>query len=308
LEGAIGPSEFRALSARHGTPAGLPDQTGLFHHASFDEFLQHFGAITHLLREPEDLAWLLHRHLGKLRRQGVLYAEVRISPAVWERRGLDPLGTLSLLCGQAGRTPIPFRFVIDAVRHWDGDTLARDLDLCLRFRKRGVVALGLGGDEAAAPARSFIDLAAECRSLRLPVIPHAGEALGPGEVLDALEVFRPLRVGHGIRAADDPKAIAACHEAGVHLEICPTSNRKTGAYARGLGRAFARLWEGRVDLSVSTDDPGLFGTTLGREIRWASRALGLDPASILRMQASAARASLLPEGEKKGLLAAFGTV
>jgi adenosine deaminase len=114
-------------------------------------------------------------------------------------------------------------------------------------------------------------------------------------------------VGHGIRAADAAAAIEACREAGVHLEVCPTSNRRTGVYTRGLSRALKRLWVGGVDFSVSTDDPGLFGTTLGSEIRWASRALGLDPSAVLRMQASAARASLLSPGEKRGLLSALGS-
>lgn len=262
---------------------------------------------TRLLRGPEDLAWLLDRHLRKLGRQGGAYAEVRVSPAVWERRGLDPRRTLALLCDQLGRTRIPFRLIVDAVRHWDRATLARDLDLCLEFRRRGVVALGLGGDETAAPALGFRDLAAECRSRHLPVIPHAGEALGGDEVLAALDVFGPARIGHGIRAADSPAALSACAERGVHLEVCPTSNRSTGAYPVGLAGACRRLFQSGVAFSVNTDDPGLFGTTLNREVRWAARALRLSETEISLMQASAAMAAFLPAADRRRLLAAMGS-
>lgn len=303
----MGPSEVRLLLAKGGVPEGFPGTEALFRHASLLEFLEHFGAVTRLLREPEDLAWLLCRHLRKLRRQGAVYAEMRVSPAVWERRGLDPRRTLAFLCGQAGRTEIPFRLILDSVRHWDRETLARDLDLCLEFRRGGVVAMGLGGDEAAAPASAFRDLAAECRSRDLPVIPHAGEALGGEEVLSALEVFRPVRIGHGIRAADCPAALSACAEQRVHLEVCPTSNRSTGAYRGGISGACRRLVQAGICFSVNTDDPGLFGTTLNREVRWAMRALHLNGAGALGMQAAAARAALLTGSERRSLLAHFGT-
>lgn len=306
LEGAIGPSEARRLADKNGLPVGFPPLGSLFVHTSLLDFLAHFGDATKLLRSPGDLAWLLDRTLAKLRRQGVLYAEIRVSPAVWERRGIDPAPAMDAILSRMGRGPVAFRLIVDAVRQWGSATLERDLNLCLRFRGRGVVALGLGGDEVSAPALGFRSLAAECRAKGLPVVPHAGEALGPEEVLAALEVFGPARIGHGIRASEDSSALDRIARTGVHLEICPTSNRVTGAVPRGLAHAYRSLLEAGVSLSVSTDDPGLFGTTLCRELRWASRIAGQDLPEVARMQAGAARASFLSPGERHALLARMG--
>jgi adenosine deaminase len=304
LEGCLYPGDAFRLALRNGADLPRGRILALYRHRDFGEFLAHFGALLDLFRRPEDLVWLLRRTALRLARQGVLHAEIRLSPSVWERHGLDPLPCLRALLEARRSLPLSVLFLVDAVRQWDRRCLERDLELALRFRKEGVAALGLGGDERAAPSAHFRDLAEECRRRRLPLIPHAGEVTGPGEVRRALELS-PFRIGHGIGAASDPDLLRTLAKERIHLEVCPTSNRKTGALPRGRRHPLPLLWKAGVALSLGTDDPALFGTTLNRETAWALRR-GWSPADALRSQRLAARASLLPPSEKRDLLARLG--
>lgn len=301
IEGALTPAEALRLARRGGAPEDPETVRALYRHDSFGQFLSHFGQLVGYLREPQDVSWLLHRLLGRLKGQGVVYAEIRVSPSVWERHGLPPRDTLVGLLEAKERGPIPCGLIVDGVRQWDEALLARDLDLAIEFRGRGVVALGLGGDEVAAPAARFRGLAAECRSRGVPLIPHAGEALGPEEVASALAVMSPPRIAHGIAAARDATVMEELIDRRVHLEVCPISNLKTGVVKRAKDHPLRQLWAAGVPLSLGTDDPALFRTSLTREHAWAARHAGWSLADMARSQVEAARAALLSPSERQGL-------
>ena len=135
----------------------------------------------------------------------------------------------------------------------------------------------------------------------MPVIPHAGEVLGPEEVTSALEVFHPHRIGHGISAARSPSVMNTLARNGIHLEVCPTSNRRTGVLASGKKHPLQALWRAGIALSLGTDDPGLFDATLCGELRWAQRSAGWTDEDLLRSQVMAAEASFLPKPAREDL-------
>jgi adenosine deaminase len=301
LEGCLTPADAVALARRNGLKWAPDRLLSLYRHGSFKEFLVHFGALLDLFKSPEDLCWLLDRTLSRLRRQGVIYCEMRLSPSVWERHGLHAERSLSAILRYAAARAAPVRFIVDAVRQWEQGLLMRDLDLACAYRDQGVVALGIGGDEAAVPAGDLVALADECKARSIPVIPHAGEVLGPHEVASAVEVFRARRIGHGISAARSPALMGDLARRGVHLEVCPTSNRRTGAVPRGSRHPLRRLWQAGVQLSLGTDDPALFGATLCGELSWAERSAGWTRADTVLSQALAARASLLPKAARDDL-------
>jgi adenosine deaminase len=302
LEGCLTPAEALVLARKHGLDWDRPRVLSHYRHADFGDFLRHFGALLDLFRAPEDLCWLLDRVRRRLAFQGVVYAEVRVSPSVWERHGLAAEATLSGLLKEGAKGPVELRFIVDGVRQWARELLERDLDLACRFRREGVVAFGLGGDEGAAPAASLRTLADECRSRQMPVVPHAGEALGSEEVASALEVFAPRRIGHGIAAARSSRVLGELRRREVHLEVCPTSNRRTGVVAPGQRHPTATLWRSGVPLSLGTDDPALFGATLCGELRWAARSAGWGLGDMARSQKMAAQAAFLPRGQRDALV------
>ena len=151
------------------------------------------------------------------------------------------------------------------------------------------------------PASSLRWIADECRRRRMPLVPHAGEALGPDEVAAAIRIFEPRRIGHGIAAAVDGDLMRVLSESGIHLEVCPTSNLRTGVVKRAEDHPLSALWRGGLSLSLGTDDPALFGTTLCAELRWAARHAGWSLADMARSQVMAARSALLPDSERRGL-------
>lgn len=301
LEGCLTPSDAVILSHKNRLALDTECILSLYRHENFKQFLVHFGSLLELFKSPEDLCWLLDRTLVRLRRQGVIYAEIRVSPSVWERHGLPAARSLEILLNHASRQSAPVGFIVDAVRHWDSALLMRDLDLACRFRRNGVVALGVGGDEAAVPASGLKPLANECRARRMPVIPHAGEVLGPEEIASALDVFQPARIGHGIAAERSAEVRDSLRRRGVHLEVCPTSNRRTGVVVRGRRHPLRGLWRAGVNLSLGTDDPALFGATLCGELRWALRSAGWTEEDLAQSQLMAAKASFLPRAAREDL-------
>lgn len=303
LEGALALQDAARLASRQGlSGAGLP---GLYQHRDFREFLAHFGALVSLLREPEDLVNLLGKTLQRLKRQRVIYAEIRVSPAVWERHGLEPCSIMAALA-RAKFSDLPeYRLIVDSVRQWDKTLILRDLELALAHKRSGVVALGLGGDEAAAPAEGFMDIAERCHRERIGFIPHAGEALGPEEVLAAAELPGVRRVGHGVSAARSQEAMQVLAAQQTHLEVCPTSNYCTGAVAAGEAHPVGALFRSGIALSISTDDPALFSTTLAKEEQVAKKS-GLSRRDILVCRANAAMASFLSKPEREALARLIG--
>jgi adenosine deaminase len=129
------------------------------------------------------------------------------------------------------------------------------------------VGFGLGGVEASIPAREFAPVYRRVRALGLAPLVHAGEWAGPESVAEALRWLAPFRIAHGIRAAEDPALVRALARAGVVLDVCPTSNLATGAAGAGKPHPVLDLLRAGVRVTLSTDDPGLFGTTLHAEYR-----------------------------------------
>lgn len=300
LEGALALRDAVRLGRRAGhAPEAV---RALYQHADFGEFLRHFGALVSLLRRPEDLVSLLGATLLRLGRQGVLYAEVRVSPSVWERHGMDPAAGMAALAKARFPGAPEHRLIVDAVRQWGVTGVERDLSLALAHRRRGVVALGVGGDEAAAPAALFRSVAQACLSEGFGFVPHAGEALGADEVARAAALPGVRRLGHGVAAAGDRGLCRALRDSGLHLEVCPGSNFATGVVPSGRPHPVGRLFRAGVPLSLSTDDPALFGTTLAAEERHARRA-GLTPADLRACRVAAARAAFLPRSARETLAA-----
>ncbi len=303
LEGAVTVGDALLLASKNKI-AGIDDEKvrNLFVHGCLDEFLRHFGAVVGFLRSADDVVWLLNRLLKRLSRQRVAYAEIRVSPSVWERHGIDPEESLRALCSARLGAFTSHQFIVDGVRQWDKGLLERDLRLALGYRKRGVSGIGLGGDEKAAPAKLFSWLSDACEAERLPLLVHAGEASGPEEVADAIDILRAKRIGHGVAAAADPALMARLAGQNVHLEICPSSNYATGAVPAGKPHPIGALVKNGVPCSISTDDPGLFSTSLAAEERLARRS-GLSSAAIIGCRVAAANAALLPPNERKALAA-----
>jgi aminodeoxyfutalosine deaminase len=312
LEGSIAPATVLTL-ARSQPDGGLPrDEEGLrelYRFRDFAHFLEVYLLICRHLRSAEDFA-LITRELGaSLAAQNVRYAEVTVTPMGHVRRGIAPEALFEGI--EQGRVEVEAEHGV--LLRWctdiDGgrpDLAVDGVELVLRHRPDGLVSLGLGGQETprAQFGRAF-DMA---REAGLHSVPHAGEAAGPRSVWDAIDRLGAERIGHGVRCLEDPALVAELRRRRIPLEVCPTSNVRTGVVADLSAHPLPRLIAEGLVVTLNSDDPPMFATSLRDEYLAAGRVLGLAPATLADLARDAARASFMPRAEAAALVAEIDAV
>ncbi len=316
LEGSVRPRTVLELAAGNGVPFPVTDEAGLaefFRFRDFPHFIECYIAVCETLRRPEDFARIV-RELGEdAAAQNVRYLEVHFNPeSNVRKRGLDFRAMLDGM--NAGRrqawerSGVEMRWIADGIR--DAETgaasVTRTVDWIVALDEiDGVVALGLGGYEVGYPPAPFAADFARVRAAGLHTVAHAGETTGPETIWDSIRLLGAERIGHGLSALDDPALVAFLAETGVPLEVCPTSNLRTGVVASLADHPFPSLDAAGVTVTVNSDDPPLFGTTLTEEYKVLARAWGYGADGIERIALNAVRASFLPEPAKARLRAEF---
>ncbi|MGO9241576.1 MAG: adenosine deaminase [Bryobacteraceae bacterium] len=242
-------------------------------YTDFLGFLQSYKWVNLRLTAPEHFGLITRRLLEQLAAQNVAYAELNLSVGVWLWRELQFEPYFAAVAEEAARSPVRVRFIFDAVRQFGVEKGWEVARLAAENRERGVVGFGIGGDEARGPAREFKEVFAWAREQGLHLAPHGGETTGPESVWEALECGAE-RIGHGIGAIGDAALVRHLTERRIPLEICVTSNLRTGAVASLREHPLRRLYEAGVPVTLNTDDPAMFGTTLEREYEMAATEFG----------------------------------
>jgi len=313
LEGSIEPATVVELARRHGVAVTLEEVRARWAPGDFAQFIEAFKWVTSFLREPSDYALITERVAQSLRRQNVVYTEVTLSVGVMLWRHQDPEKNFAAIRDAVSKVSgIRFAWVFDAVRQWGAAAALEVARVAAGMRLPEIVAFGIGGDELALPAREFRSVYEYAASEGLHRLIHAGEIGGPKSVRDAVETLGVERIGHGIGVMRDERMMDFLAARGIPLEVCPTSNLRTGALARQLGSAsagyaqhpLAQLFRRGVPVTISSDDPAMFETTLTREYIHAYE-MGLTPAELLQIAEASFRHSFLPVGEKRAFLEVF---
>jgi adenosine deaminase len=310
LEGTVRAETFRALARKYGVELGEradPARTYAFN--TFGEFLLLFAKVTETLRAPEDFARIARDYVVDAAAQGVAYAEVFVSPSVWTffHRDLDVRATVEAIRAALDEAGAPLgvevALIADLTRNFGPERGERSAHEAVALRDLGVIGIGLGGDEARFPAELFERAFAIARDGGLHAVAHAGEAAGPASVRAAVEVLRAERIGHGVRAVEDPATVAMLAERRIALEVCPTSNRLTGAAPQNAAHPLGALDAAGCVVTIDADDPAMFGTTLLDEYRYVAGAFG--EAALLRFARNAIDASFAPPATKHRLRTRF---
>jgi adenosine deaminase len=315
LEGAIEPSTVAELAARHGDSVSPTEVAARYATRDFSAFIETYKWVTSYLHAPQDYALVARETAERLLAQNVLYAEVTLSVGVMLLRQQDVAANLRAIREAVRRFEpqgLRLQWIFDCVRQFGSGPAMQAARIAVELREEGVIAFGIGGDELAVPAaefRSVFDFAAAGGLRRLA---HAGEIGGPESVRDALELLGAERIGHGIAVSRDPALAYIMREQSIPLEICPTSNLRTGALARQIGRDEADfrhhplpdLFRAGVPLSISTDDPAMFQTNLQQEYL-ALLQMGLTPQELVRVAAAGFEGAFLPPAEKAAYLDTF---
>ena len=280
-----------------------------FQYEDFNDFLNTYKIACYHLRQSEDYLGLLNDLAEDYRLQNVRYAEIIYTPSIpwkWERSGeeiLEALTESSRRIEEQQGTII--RWILDCVRQFGPEAAWKTARLAKEFRSRGVVGIGLGGDERSLPMSDYREVFLWAQANQLFVHVHAGEVGEPDQVWDALKILGANRIGHGIQSARDPRLMEYLREHAIGLDICLTSNLKTRAWAPLSDHPFHLLYRRGVPTTLNTDDPGLFQAALTDELVKAVECFELSAGDLHRIILQGVRSSFLPHDEKMSLMREF---
>ena len=313
--GSASPRIVAELAARHegdtpvpADPAALAD---FFAFRDFAHFIEVYLSVVDLIRDDEDVRMLTYEVARELARGQVRYAELTVTPYSHVRRGIPAPAFCDAIedarAGAARDFGVELRWCFDIPGEAGLPAAEETLRVALEQRPDGLISFGLGGPEIGVPRPQFKPYFDRARAAGLHSVPHAGETTGPETIWDALRELGAERIGHGISAAQDPALMAHLAEHGIPLEVSPTSNLRTRAVPSLDEHPLPALVAAGVTVTINSDDPPMFGTTLEQEYAVAARLLGLDAAGVAALARAAVDASFLPDAGKAELRAEIDT-
>jgi aminodeoxyfutalosine deaminase len=258
--------------------------------SDFAGFLECFKFVARRLWGPDDYALITRRMIESLAMQGITYAEVTLGAGVVKWLGIDfdsVWDAIRVAQKEAQKQwPVEVWWNLDAIRQLGTEHVMEIARLTTRYIDDGVVSFGVGGDEVRGPAVEFRDAYRYAKDAGLRLTAHAGETGGPESVRDALDIGAE-RIGHGIRAVEDPDLLRRLGEERIPLEVCITSNVRTGVVSSLEAHPIRRLVDAGVIVTLNTDDPGMFGADLATEFRIAEEIFGLTPDQLSTIRQNA---------------------
>ncbi len=352
LEGSLAPRTVVELAARYGAHLGEQEVTASYHVSDFPGFIEAYKWVTSYLRAPHDYALAAERLAALLVAENVVYGEITLSVGVMLLRKQDVAANFRAIREAVApfeKLGLHLQWIFDTVRQFGPSAAKEVARRAIELRREGVVAFGMGGDELSVLTAEFRDAYNQVAASGLHRVAHAGEIGGPELVREAVEQLGAERIGHGIAAVRDPYLMNWLANRAIPLEICPSSNIRTGALALQLGRTappagndappsigespvsqtpfgqtpvaevpvgeapylaalrdhpLPRLLRSGIPVTLSTDDPAMFETTLAGEYA-ALGGMGLTTPEILGIAEAGFSSSFLPPAEKQRLLASF---
>jgi len=309
LEGTVAPETLLELSRRHdAVPLTAEQAEALYTYEDFLGFLQSFKGVTERLRGPDDYELITYEMMRALGSQGVVHAEVYISFGIiyyWKHEEVEPYVEAIERGRLRGEKDfgVSVLWLIDAVRNFGVEEAARVFRKAaeLRVQYPSIVGIGIGGDEARGPAELFRELYAEAKAAGLRLTAHAGESVGPESIWSAINIGAE-RLGHALAAQHDAELMDVLATRQIVLELCPTSNVRTGCCGKIEDHPLREYFECGLMVTLNSDDPPMFGSDLLGEYVLAHEQFGFTLEQMRELAANSIEASFLPVVRKLELL------
>ena len=316
LEGAARPELVRSLARDHGIDlAHVFDADGRYRSGDFSTFLATYDEVVEVFREPDDYRALARDHYTWLAEQGAIYAEIFVSPSHAGKLGFGwptlleaiALGMREARDATGGEGHgIEGRIIATGVRHYGPLDVEEAAETVVAHPHPLVTGFGLAGDERQHHAADFSRAFQIARGAGLGLTAHAGEHEGPESVVHALDQLQVTRIGHGVRAAEDPALVDRIVAERIVLEVCPGSNVALGVYETAADHPFGQLWDAGARVTLNSDDPPFFHTDLAAEYAFARDVAGLAETDLLEVTRTALEAAFVDEATRARLLARVG--
>ena len=307
-EGAAPPAFIRGMAQEKGVNLnGVFNADGSYAYRDFVHFLSVYEAATSVLKTPEDYARLTKAVLEESAANDVIYSETFLSPdfcggsdvGAWR----EYLHAIQEAANEAERDyGIILRGVVTCIRHF-GPENAKAAALCAAETAGDwITGFGIAGDEMKGKPKDFAYSFDMAREAGLRLTAHAGEWGGAQSVADAANDLRVERIGHGVHAINDLALVDKLVENEITLEVCPGSNVTLGVYPSLAKHPIEKLRERGVKVTVSTDDPPFFHTTMRDEYLNLARTFGWDEAVFTEINETAANAAFCDDETRKRVL------
>ncbi|HYY69831.1 MAG TPA: adenosine deaminase [Terriglobales bacterium] len=308
LEGSVEPATLVEISQRHGDPFTLEQAEALYRYRDFSGFLLAFKAISERLRSPEDYEAIAYNLMKRLRCENVLHAEVYVSVGVclWRKQDFDAIFEGLERGRERGYREfgVSLLWVFDAVRQFGPEAARQVVEKAVQFKDHNVVGIGIGGDERQAAPQLFRESYDHAAANGLRLTAHAGETTGPESIWGALNL-KAERIGHALSAWQDRELMAELVERQIPVEICLTSNLQTNCCPRIEDHPLRKYFDAGVMVTLNTDDPAMFYTSLNREYALAQQVFGFSDEQLREIARNGFEASFLVAEKKIELLNHF---
>ena len=303
--GSASPRIVAELAQRHPTttvPKDPDELAAYFQFEDFAKFVEVYLTVVDLISTPDDVRMLTYEIGREMAAQNIRYAELTCSPYTSITRGIDPLAYCEAL--EDARTSaeqdfgLSLRFCFDIPGEDWLPAAAETARVATEIAPAGLISFGLGGPEIGWPRAQFKPYFDQAIAAGLHSVPHAGESTGPATIWDSIRELRAERIGHGTSATQDPALLSYLAEHGIALEVCPTSNIATKVVPSLDQHPIRDMVAAGVVVTINSDDPPMFGTTLNREYAIAADLLRLDASGVGELAKAAVRASFADDDRK----------
>lgn len=307
IEGAAPPTLVRRLASQHGIDvSGVIDGNGKYIWSDFSTFLKAYDTVSSVFKTPADYGLLTETYFRMLAAEGAIYGEVFISPDHAQAAGLSYRSYVEGLASGIERaktdTAIEGRMIAIGVRHFGSGAVERVVKEVIGNPHPLVTGFGLAGDERSGHPANFSKAFRMASEAGLGTTAHAGEFGGPDSVIAALEFLRVKRIGHGVRAIEDKDLVRRLVDEGIVLEVCPGSNISLGVYTHLRFHPVNMLRREGVKVTLNSDDPPYFGTTLGKEYASVSQTFKWSHEDQMEVTRTAINAAFCDDATRKRLL------
>lgn len=316
LDGSVKPDTIRELAAEQGRPLPIVSDSELVSRMQIDdgcqslkEYLSKFDFVLPYLQKGEALERVAYETVAQAAAHNGQYIEVRFGPQLHTRQGLKVDEVIASVLGGLRRGERDFgvmaRGIAICMRHHGVSRNLEVVEAAAAYRKQGVAAVDLAGDEASYPPLLHEEVFQRARQLGMPVTIHAGEAAGPENIYDSIVRLGARRIGHGVRAKEDPQVLRFVCDQKIPLEMCPVSNIQTKAVADWSLYPVREYFDQGLMLTINTDNPTVSGTTLLREYTVLAERFGFRPEEIAKLIMNSVQAAFLDEAERQILAGRF---
>jgi aminodeoxyfutalosine deaminase len=306
--GSASPRIVAELAQRHPTtsvPTDAAELAAYFQFEDFAKFIEIYLTVVDLVRTADDVRMLTYEIGREMATQGIRYAELTCSPYTSVTRGIDANAYCEALEDARRSAERDFGLVL----RWCFDIPGEDgvpaadetARIATEIAPEGLVSFGLGGPEIGWPRTLFKPAFDRAIAAGLHSVPHAGESTGPQTIWDSIRELRAERIGHGTSSTQDPELLAYLADHDIALEVCPTSNVATRVVPSLAEHPVREMAAAGVPVTINSDDPPMFGTSLSREYAIAADLLGLDEAGLGDLAKTAVRVSFADDALKRRL-------